>query len=42
MSIYDYCVKDRNGNNVSMEQYKGNVLLYDLTIEMDTYKIEER
>ena len=27
MSIYDYCVKDRNGNDVPMEEYKGKVLL---------------
>ncbi len=27
MSIYDYSVKDRNGNDVSMEQFKGKVLL---------------
>ena len=27
MSIYDYSIKDRNGNDVSMEQFKGKVLL---------------
>ena len=27
MSIYDYNVKDRNGKDVSMEQFKGKVLL---------------
>ena len=27
MPIYDYSVKDRNGNDVSMEQFKGKVLL---------------
>lgn len=27
MSIYDYTVKDSKGNNVSMEEYKGKVLL---------------
>ena len=27
MSIYDYSVKDRNGNDVSMGQFKGKVLL---------------
>ena len=27
MSIYDYSVKDRNGNDVSIEQFKGKVLL---------------
>lgn len=27
MSIYDYSVKDRNGNDVSMKQFKGKVLL---------------
>ena len=27
MSIYDYTVKDRNGNDVSMKQFKGKVLL---------------
>ena len=27
MSIYDYSVKDRQGNDVSMEQFKGKVLL---------------
>ena len=27
MSIYAYLIKDRNGNDISMEQYKGKVLL---------------
>ena len=27
MSIYDYSVKDRSGNNVSMSMFKGKVLL---------------
>ncbi len=27
MSIYDYTVKDQNGNDVSLSEYKGNVLL---------------
>ena len=27
MKIYEYMVKDRSGNEVSMEHYKGNVLL---------------
>ena len=27
MSIYDYTVKDRKGNDVSMSNYKGKVLL---------------
>lgn len=27
MSIYDYSVKDRNGNDISMEQFRGKVLL---------------
>ena len=27
MSIYDYSVKDRNGNDVSMSSFKGKVLL---------------
>lgn len=27
MSIYDYAVKDRNGNDVSMSNFKGKVLL---------------
>ena len=27
MSIYDYSVKDRNGNDISMEKFKGKVLL---------------
>ncbi len=27
MSIYDYSVKDRNGNDVSLEVFKGKVLL---------------
>ena len=27
MSIYDYSVKDRKGNDVSLENYKGKVLL---------------
>ena len=27
MSIYDYTVKDRSGNDVSMEQFKGKVML---------------
>ena len=27
MSIYDYSVKNRNGENISISQFKGNVLL---------------
>lgn len=27
MNIYDYIVKDRSGNEISMEKFKGNVLL---------------
>ena len=27
MSIYDYFVKDRDGNDIPMENYKGKVLL---------------
>ena len=27
MSVYDFSVKDRDGNLVSLEKYKGKVLL---------------
>ena len=27
MSIYDYSVKDRKGNDVSLDHFKGKVLL---------------